>query len=101
MSVFTLPQISKTDRIRHFCGDLHERGVYLDIDLPCVKFIHRVKPAGQALQSRDSTGASEISIWFSKMTFQTLKWGQDKADEGGRRDIQTEEGRSELVLEEV
>lgn len=67
----------------------------------CLKFRECVKPAGQALQSHDSTGASEISIWFSKMTFQTLKWGQDKADEGERRDFQTEEGRSELVLEEV
>lgn len=60
-----------------------------------------MKPAGHALPSHDSTDASEISIWFSKMTFQTLKWGQDKADEGERRDFQTEEGRSELVLEEV
>lgn len=67
----------------------------------CLKFRQCVKLPGQALQSHDSTGASEISIWFSKMTFLTLKWGQDKADEGERRDVQTEEGRRELVLEEV
>lgn len=66
----------------------------------CVKFIQGVKLDGQTLQSHGSACAFEISICFSKMTFQTLKWGQDEAAEGEKRDFQTEEGRSEAVLEE-
>lgn len=81
MNVFTLSQISKTDRIRLLCGDLHWRGVYLDMDLPCALNSERACEAAWTSITIPYTGTSEISIWFSKMTFQTLKWGQDKADE--------------------